>query len=34
MIVLVPLAFVMAIGLWWLFTGPLYVDLPATRWLR
>jgi putative tricarboxylic transport membrane protein len=34
MIVLVPLAFVMAIGLWWLFTGPLYVDLPVTRWLR
>lgn len=33
MIVLVPLAFVIAIGLWWLFTGPLFVDLPVTRWL-
>lgn len=33
MIVLVPLSFVIAIGLAWLFSGALYIDLPATRWL-
>jgi putative tricarboxylic transport membrane protein len=33
MIVLVPLAFVIAIGLAWLFSGALYIDLPVTKWL-
>jgi putative tricarboxylic transport membrane protein len=33
MIVLVPLALAAAIGLAWIFSGPLYVDLPTTKWL-
>jgi putative tricarboxylic transport membrane protein len=33
MIILVPLSLVIAIGLAWLFSGALYIDLPTTRWL-
>jgi len=33
MVVLVPLSFVIAFGLAWLFSGALYIDLPVTKWL-
>jgi putative tricarboxylic transport membrane protein len=34
MMVLVPLALVLAIGCAWLFSTALYIDLPVTRWLQ
>jgi putative tricarboxylic transport membrane protein len=33
MVILVPIAAVLAVALSWLFSGLLYVDLPATPWL-
>lgn len=33
MIVVTPLAFLLAFGAAWLFSGALYIDLPVARWL-